>query len=216
MQKLVAERGTTPVDDERPPLEPVISEGQRKAHRAARAALATQFAALPLNERLRRQREFKARLRKVCSTERAVQGAWSLHFEPLLSSGAKTRSSRMPPASATATSRAGGASKPKVDSRSGGRAATNARRVKPMAVDPHATVAIMALVAAHPRTMTQRTCAMVLVGSTSPKVAAAGLDRAQLFGRLRGSTVKAVSKQVELAIDRGRIGRSPDGLLIPR
>jgi hypothetical protein len=212
MQKLVAERGTTPVDDERPPLEPVISEGQRKAHRAARASLAKQFAALPLNERLRRQREFKARLRKVCSTERAVQGAWSLHFEPLLASGAKQPGSRMRPASATATPRAG-ASKLKVDT--GGRAATNARRAKSLAVDPHATVAIMALVAAHPRTMTQRTCAMVLVGSTSPKVAAAGLDRAQLYGRLRGSTVKAVSKQVELAIDRGRIGRSPDGLLIP-
>lgn len=214
MQKLAAERGTTPVDDERPPLEPVISEGQRKAHRAARASLAKQFAALPLNERLRRQREFKARLRKVCSTERAVQGAWSLHFEPLLASGARPPGSRMRPASAKATPRAG-ASKPKLDTKSGRRTATNARRAQPVAVDPHATVAIMALVAAHPRTMTQRTCAMVLVGSTSPKVAAAGLDRAQLYGRLRGSTVKAVSKQVELAIDRGRIGRSPDGLLIP-
>lgn len=208
-ENLVAERGTTPAD-EGPPPEPVLSDEERQANRVARDELAQEFARLSGPDRERHQREFKSRLRKLCTNERAVQGAWSIHFEPLLLSGA--------PAARPADQG------PQGSRRSASRTTTRQEtkpiqarpdRRKAVPADPKATVAIMALVARYPGRLEQKTCAMVLGGSTRHDLRTAGLDRSELYGRLRGISVSAIKQQVELAVERGRVLLDSDGHLVP-
>lgn len=169
-----------------PPDKEYVSDAKRRQNQIARSALADKFAALSPGVRRDRQDEFRRLLRHVCTSESECRGFWSLRFSPLLASNAP----------------AAPRPKPRVQ-----------RAPRAVVMDPKATVAIMALVAEYPDVLTQKTCAMVLVGSTSPKLSAAGHDRAALFGRLRGTSAKSLSKQIDLAITSGRISRTPQGLL---
>src|SRR4051794_16354321 len=141
-----------------------VSLAQRQRNVQARAKMAAQFAALSAAQRRERREEFRTRLRAACTSDTEFRGFWSLKMAPLLEGGAREtlspRAEKATPSGRVPVS------------------PTSQHR----AADPRATVAIMALVAEHPGVLTQKTCAMVLAGSASPKLREAGLDRASLFG----------------------------------
>jgi hypothetical protein len=76
-------------------------------------------------------------------------------------------------------------------------------------------VATIALVADRPGAMTAKTCAMVLAGSSSPKLREAGLDQLRLFGCMRGRSARALSRHVAAVVAAGHVARRADGLLLP-